>query len=62
MVIEITKETWEKCGTKTLIYHSIEEQINENIADVVLKRITKKLWQKNKKHYRRRKIKKQSIF
>ena len=77
MVVEITKETWEKCGTKTLIYHSIEEQINElwhkmsdiekqlghsNIADVVLKRITKKLWQKNKKHYRRRKRKKQSIF
>ena len=56
MVVEITKETWGKCGIKTLIYHSKEEQINElwhkmndiekqlghsNIADVMLKRIRK---------------------
>ena len=56
MVVEITKETWEKCGIKTLIYHNKEEKINElwhkighieiqlehsNIADVVLKRMRK---------------------
>ena len=55
MVVEITKETWTKCGIKTLIYHRwIEEKINElcqkmshietqlghwNIVDPVLKRI-----------------------
>ena len=26
MVVEITKETWEKCGIKTLIYHNKEEK------------------------------------
>ena len=51
MVVKITKEAWEKCGIKTLIYHNKEETINEflqkmidieiklghsNIADVVL--------------------------
>ena len=56
MVVEITKETWGKCGIKTLIYHNEEEKINElwhkisdiktqlghsNIADVALKRIRK---------------------
>ena len=56
MVVEITKETWEKCGIKTLIYHNKEEKINElwlkmsdieiqlgysNNADIVLKRIRK---------------------
>ena len=52
MVVKITKETWEKCGIKTFIYHNKEETINEfwqkmidighsNIADVVLKRIRK---------------------
>ena len=29
MVVEITKETWEKCGIKTLIYHNKKEKINE---------------------------------
>ena len=29
MVVEITKETWGKCGIKTLIYHNEEEKINE---------------------------------
>ena len=53
MVVEITKETREKCGTKSLIYHNKEENINElwikmsyieiqlgrsNTADVALKR------------------------
>ena len=56
MVVEITKETWGKCGIKTLIYHNKEEKINElwhkmrdieiqlehsNIVDPVLKRIRK---------------------
>ena len=56
MVLEITKETWEKCGIKTLIYDNKEEKKNElwhkmshietqlghsNIADAVLKRIRK---------------------
>ena len=51
MVVEITKETWEKCGIKTLIYHNKEEKINElwqkmsnvetELADVALKRIRK---------------------
>ena len=51
MVVEITKETWRKCGIKTLIYHNKEEKLNElwqkmsdieiqlehsNIADVAL--------------------------
>ena len=53
MVVEITKETRGKCGTKSLIYHNKEENINElwikmsdieiqlgrsNTADVALKR------------------------
>ena len=56
MVVEITKETWGKCGIKTLIYHNKEEKLNDlwqtmsdieiqlghsNIADVALKRIRK---------------------
>ena len=56
MFVEITKETWGKCGIGTLIYHNKEEKIIEssqktsdveiqlghsNIADVVLKRIRK---------------------
>ena len=54
--MDITKETWEKCGIKALIYHNEEEKINalwhkkshienqlghSNIADPVLKRIRK---------------------
>ena len=56
MVVEMTKETWRKCGIKTFMYHNKEEKINElwhkmshietqlghsNIADAVLKRIRK---------------------
>ena len=56
MFVEITKETWGKCGIRTLIYHNKEEKIIEssqktsdveiqlghsNIADVVLKSIRK---------------------
>ena len=64
MVVEITKETWEKCGIKTLIYHNKEEKINElwlkmsdieiqlgysNNADIVLKRTRKYCGKKSKK-------------
>ena len=73
MVVRITKEAWEKCGIKTLIYHNKEEKINElwqkisdieiqhghsNNADVVLKRI-RKYWgkKKKKKHYKKKKKK-----
>ena len=67
MILEITKETRGKCGTKSLIYHKKEENINElwikmsyieiqlghsNTADVELKRIRKYCGKKNKKHYR----------
>ena len=63
MVVEITKETWGKCGIKTLIYHNKEEKLNEswqkmsdveiqlgytNIAAVVLKRIRKYCGKKTK--------------
>ena len=70
MVVRITKEAWEKCGIKTLIYHNKEEKINElwqkisdieiqhghsNNADVVLKRIRKYCGKKKKEHYKKRK-------
>ena len=63
MVVEITKETWEKFCIKTLIYHNKKEKINElwhkmieieiqlghsNIADPVLKRIRKYYGKKQK--------------
>ena len=63
MVVEITKEIWEKCGIKIFIYHNEEERINElwhkmndieiqlghsNIAYVVLKRIRKYCSKKTK--------------
>ena len=63
MVVEITKETWGKCGIKTLVYHNKEEKINQlwhkmshieiqlghsNISDVVLKRIRKYCGKKTK--------------
>ena len=77
MVVETTKETWGTCGIKTLIYHNKGKKINElwhkmshietqlghsNIADSMLKRIRKYCGKKNKRHYRRRKIKIQSTF
>ena len=41
----------------------IEIQLeHSNISDVALKRIRKYCGKKNKKHYKRRKIKTQSIF
>ena len=42
MVVEITKETWEKCGIKTVKHYNKKENITE-------------LWQKDE---RRRKTKK----
>ena len=74
LVVKITKEIWEICGIKTLIYPNKEEKINElwhkmsdieiqlgysNIADPVLKRIIKYC---GKRHYSRRKTKIESIF
>ena len=29
MVVEITKETWEKCGIKTVKYHNEEKNVIE---------------------------------
>ena len=71
MVLNITKETWEKCGIKTVKYYNKKEDIIElwqkmsdvetqikhsNIADAV-KKNQKVLWKKNKRHYWRRKTK-----
>ena len=61
MVLKITKETWEKCGSKTVKYYNEKEDIIElwqkmndvkkqtrhlNIAEVVLGRTRK--YEKNK--------------
>ena len=77
MVVEITKETWKKCGIKTLIYHNKEEKINEswqkmsnveiqfghsNIGDVVLKRIRKHWDKKTKDITEEKRTNIQSIF
>ena len=77
MVVEITKETWGKCGIKTLKHFNEKDNIIElwqklsdvetqtkhsNITDVVLRRIRKYYGKKTKKHYRRRKTEVQSIF
>ena len=63
MVVEITNETWGKCGIKTVNHYNEEENIIElwqkmsdieiqlgysNIADVVLKRIRKYCGKKKK--------------
>ena len=50
MVLKITKETWEKCGIKTIEYYNKKENLIElwnkmrvaNIYDLALKRIGKK--------------------
>ena len=77
MVVEITKETWGKFDIKALIFHNEEQKINElwhnmsdietqlghsNIVDVALKKIRNYYGKKNRRHYRRRKTKIQSIF
>ena len=61
MVVEITKETWGKCGIKTVKHYNVKDNIIElwqkvsdietqikhsNICDVALKRI-KKYYRKN---------------
>ena len=76
-VVEITKETWEKCGIKTVRDYNEKQNIIElwqkvsnvetqikhsNIWDVALKRIKKYYGKKTKKHHGRRKTKIQSIF
>ena len=75
MVVEITKETWEKCGIKTVKHYNEKDNITElwqkvsdietqikhsNIYDGALKRIKK--YYKKKKHHGMRKTKIQSIF
>ena len=71
MVVEITKETWEKCGIKTVEHYNkkdiiklwqkvsdLETQIkHSNICDIVLKRIKKYYCKKTKKHHGKRKTK-----
>ena len=67
MVVEITKETWEKCDIKTLIYHNKEEKISElwhkmshietQLGHSTVKENQKILQQKNERHYRRKKTK-----
>ena len=76
MVLEITKETWGKCGIKTVKHYNEKKNIIEswqkmsdieiqlghsNIANVALKRV-RKYCGKKKRHYRRRKRKIQNIF
>ena len=76
-VVEITKETWEKCGIKTVRDYNEKQNIIElwqkvsnvetqikhsNIWDVALKRIKKYYGKETKKHHGRRKTKIQSIF
>ena len=63
MVLKITKETWEKCGIKTIEYYNKKEDILElwqkmrdvkiqtnhtNIYNIALERIKKILWKKTK--------------
>ena len=72
MLLNIIKETWGKCGIKTVKYYNKKDDIIElwqkmsdvetqiehsNIADAALKRIRKYCRKKKKKHYRRRKTK-----
>ena len=63
MVLKITKETWEKCGIKTIKHYNKKEDMIEllnkmkdvkiqtnhtNIYNIALERITKILWKKTK--------------
>ena len=63
MVLEITKETWEKCGVKTVKHYNKKEDIielwqkvshleiqtkNSNTCNIVLKRIKKYCGKKTK--------------
>ena len=73
MVLKIRKETWEKCGIKTVKHYIKKIYIIElwnkmsdfgiqlgysNIYDITLKRIIKYCQKiKNKRHYKKRKTK-----
>ena len=72
MVLKITKETWEKCGIKTIEHYNEKEDIIElwqkmsdieiqlkhsNISHIALERIRKYCGKKPKRHYTRRKRK-----
>ena len=72
MVVQITKEAWEKCGIKEVKYYNekediielwqkvsdLEKQIKHSIiCDIALKRIRKYCGKRNERHYRRRKTK-----
>ena len=63
MVLKITKETWEKCGIKTIKHYNKKEDMIEllnkmkdvkiqtnhtNIYNIALERIKKILWKKTK--------------
>ena len=76
MVVEITKETWEKCGIKTIKHYKWKREYNGIVAKnepywnttwafkycwCCVKENQKILWQK-KQHQIRRKRKIQSIF
>ena len=71
MVLKITKETWEKCGIKTIKHYNEKEDIIElwnkmsdieiqlrhsNIYHIALERI-RKYCKKKKRHYKRKKRK-----
>ena len=77
MVVEITKETWEKCGIKTVKYHNEEKNVIElwhkmshietklghsNIDDVALKRIRKYCGKKTKDITKEEKEKYKAFF
>ena len=72
MVLKITKETWEKCGIKTIEYYNKKEDILElwqkmrdvkiqtnhtNIYNIVLERIREYYGKRSKTHHKRRKRK-----
>ena len=76
MVVEITKETWEKCGIKAVKYNEEKNIIelwhkmsdnetqtkHSSIDDVALTRIRKYCGKKNQKASQKKKKKIQSIF
>ena len=77
MVLKITKETWGKCGIKTVKYHNEEKNIIEfwhkmsdiktklgysNIDDITLKRIRKYCGKKKQKTSQKKKKKNTKHF
>ena len=77
MVLKITKETWEKCGIKTVKYYNEKEDIIElwnkmsdieiqlrhsNIYDIALKRIRKYCGKKTKDITEKEKQKYKAFF